>query len=499
MKAAPKLISKTRMMKGFRCTKAIYLNVFSPELEAPITPEQQALFDQGNAVGEEARKQFPGGVLVDNKPWDFIGSLKKTRSYIEDGSQIIFEAAFEHNGCYARADVIKFSSETKRWTIYEVKSSTKVKPEHIDDVGLQTWIIANAKLPIEQIYLLHLDPDCHYPDLSNLFRKVDVTEKLREKYPSVLPRVTEIVSTLQSASAPAIDIGQHCLEPNECGFQAACWKEKNIPEVSVFDLPQIRDKKWDFYKRGLIDLDAAPIEELSEIQRRALKAHTTGKRFVDADGIKKALSAWKFPLVFLDFETINPALPRYRGCGPYEHVPFQFSAHIWPETGAAIEHREYLHCEPTDPRADLISPLLQSCVGTGSVVTYYARFEIDRIKELIAFAPEHGESFGGIISRMVDPLPVIRDFIYDPGFKGSFSLKAVAPALLGNNFSYDGMLVSDGRTAQRGFEELIVCSDPKRKEELRQGMLEYCRKDTLVMVELVKWLFEASKEHDGSL
>ena len=88
-------------MRGYQCVKNIYLTIHHPELEAKITPEQQAVFDQGNEVGEAARKFFPGGVLIDNKPWDFFGSLKKTRELLAQKTEIIYEAAFEQQGCYA--------------------------------------------------------------------------------------------------------------------------------------------------------------------------------------------------------------------------------------------------------------------------------------------------------------------------------------------------------------------------------------------------------------
>lgn len=230
----PKLLSKTRLMKGYRCRKAIYLNIASPDLEAAITPDLQALFDQGNAVGMEARSRFPGGELVDCEPWDFVGSLKRTRDLLAAHTKTIYEAAFEYNGCYARADIIRYNQETKRWAIYEVKSSTKVKPEQLDDVGLQAWIMAKGGLPIEKIHILHLNPECKFPNLSNLFVEADVTAQLRESYPSILPKVQDIFAILKKDSPPPIDIGPHCLVPNECGFKNACWTERNIPQVSIF-------------------------------------------------------------------------------------------------------------------------------------------------------------------------------------------------------------------------------------------------------------------------
>ena len=123
MKPTPKSLSKTKLMKGYRCLKCIYLTVHQPELEAPITSETQALFDQGAMVGAKAREYYPGGKLIDNKPWDFTGALSKTRELLTNGTSIIYEAAFEYMGCYARADIIQYSPDTKHWRIFEVKSS----------------------------------------------------------------------------------------------------------------------------------------------------------------------------------------------------------------------------------------------------------------------------------------------------------------------------------------------------------------------------------------
>jgi Domain of unknown function(DUF2779)/Domain of unknown function DUF83 len=495
VKSLPKLLSKTKIMRGYRCLKNIYLTVHNPDLEAAVTPDQQALFDQGNFVGEEARKRFPGGVLIDNKPWDFFGSLKRTRELLAQKTEIIYEAAFEYNGCYARADIIQYSKDTQRWKIFEVKSSTKVKDEHIDDVGLQAWIMAKSGLPIEQISVLYINNACRFPNLQNLFVAQDLTEKLRSIYPEILPKVSEIFSVIQKDKLPSIDIGQHCTSPNDCGFKDFCWKEKNIPDVSVLDLPQLKTKKWEYYSQGILKLDDPRLSDLSPLQERVVQVFKSGARFVDASGIQGALKTWQFPLIFLDFETINPAIPRYEGTTPYQQVPFQFSVHIWPSPESELIHKEYLHVSKTDPRPNLIPALLQACGDRGSIVAYYGQFESSRITELAAYSSKSKKQLESLIERIVDPLPVIRNHVYDNKFAGSFSLKAVAPAILGDSHSYDGMLVANGTAAQRAFEELIDDETPQnRKDDLIRASLEYCEKDTLVMVELVKWLYrEADK------
>lgn len=491
MNALPKLLSKTKLMRGYQCHKSIYLTVHHKELEPPVTPEQQALFDQGHVVGEEARKRFPGGVLVDNKPWDFFGSLKKTRELLAAQTRVIYEAALEFKGCYARADIITYSEHSGRWTIYEVKSSTKVKEEHLDDVGLQAWIMAKSGLPIEQINIMHINTSCKFPHLKNLFTIEDVTDALRAKYLEITPKVTDIFKVLKNTEIPMVDIGPQCSSPIPCPFQKHCWEERNVPNVSVLNLPNMGDKKWELYKEGIVSLDDDRLNEITPLQKRIVDVYKTKERFIDIPGIKTAISGWTFPLVFLDFETINPAIPRYPQTSPYQQVPFQFSVHLLNSLEGEMKHKEYLHTDSTDPRPQLIPSLIEACGQSGTIVAYFSKFEIARIKELAEGFPEYEKDLVALLDRFVDPLPLLREFVYDDAFHCSFSLKSVAPALLGHEQSYEGMLVANGGDAQRAFEEILSLpvSDPRR-QLLVQASLEYCRKDTLVMVDLVKWLFQ---------
>lgn len=491
MKPIPQYLSKSKLMRGYRCLKCIYLTIHQPELEAPLTPDTLALFKQGNEVGAKAREYFPGGTLVDNSPWDFSGAINKTKNLIADGITTIYEAAFEYMGFFARTDIIQYSHETHRWRIYEVKSTTRVKPEHYDDVGVQAWIIAKSGLPIDQINLVHLNSDCRYPDLSNLFHQEDITTNIREKYLTIKPTIKNIYTTIQQPTVPDIDIGSYCLEPTECGFTEHCWQQKKIPDMSILNLPGMKDRKWDLYNDGVIALDDPRLSDLNALQERIVTCFKTNKRYIDIKPIQAELSNWQFPLIFLDFETINPAIPRYDGCRPYEQLPFQFSVHTWLSPNADITHTEFLHDSADDPRPTLIPALIQACGEQGSIVAYHAKFEIDRIKALAGYSAEYCDALTKLIDRFVDPLPLIRNTVYDNAFNGSFSLKAVAPALLGPSHSYKDMSVANGGDAQRAFEELISPNiAASKKLILRKAMLEYCKKDTFVMVDLVKWLYQ---------
>ena len=59
-------LSKSRFTAGLQCHKQLWWKVHEPDApELVASPAQQAVFDQGHRVGERAREEFPGGVLVD--------------------------------------------------------------------------------------------------------------------------------------------------------------------------------------------------------------------------------------------------------------------------------------------------------------------------------------------------------------------------------------------------------------------------------------------------
>ena len=76
----------------------------------------------------------------------------------------------------------------------------------------------------------------------------------------------------------------------------------------------------------------------------------------------------------------------------------------------------------------------------------------------------------------------------NPAFAGSYSLKAVLPALV-PEMTYEGMEVTNGQDAGLAWENLIRGSlDQAERERIRKALLAYCGQDTLAMIRLVKRL-----------
>ena len=497
----PKLISKAKILRGYQCDKSFYLSMHQKHLEPKPDQKLQALFDQTNRVVEFARQQYSNiytdSVIVENTPWDFVGALKKTKELLSLKTKVIFEAAFEYKGCFARIDMMIYNPQTERWQISEFKSTTKIKDEHLEDINLQTWIIANAGLPIEKISIFHINNLCTAPNFENLFIEVDVTEKLRELYSGVSNKLNLLFDTIKNESVPNVDLGLHCTKPNPCVFFDHCKSQKNIPIESIFNIPTLNEKKWDLYAKNMIDIfDPRLLEtdDLTEKQKRFLDVQKTKKRFTDTAEVKKALSTWQFPLIFLDFETMSYAIPVYEGSRPFQQVPFQFSIHVLNSIDdIKTEHYEFLSDEK-DPRLSLTKKLIEifkNYPQSSSVVAYYAKFEAGCLQDLADYFPQFSDELKSIQERLLDPLPIFREYIYDHQFKDSFSLKSVAPALLGIDASYTGLDIADGGEAQRAYGKLINSSTSDADKKLIiTNLLAYCKKDTQVLVDLVIWLFK---------
>jgi hypothetical protein len=232
---------------------------------------------------------------------------------------------------------------------------------------------------------------------------------------------------------------------------------------------------------------------LNERQRRACTSVQKGEPWFSEE-LGKELRSLKYPLFFMDFETVNSAIPRFPGMRPYDQLPFQWSVHVLREPGAEPEHHEFLATDTTDPRREFITSLCSVLGKSGSIVVYSA-FESQRLSELAAWLPEFAGRIKKIQRRLWDLLPVVRSHVYHPAFAGSYSIKKVLPALV-PGMTYEGMEVADGTDAGLAWESLVRGSlDQSEREKTRKALLDYCGQDTLALVRLVEKL----RMHHGGI
>lgn len=479
-------LSKSRFLAGCQCPLRLWNDLNRRELARPWTPVEQALFERGTEVGELARARWPGGTLVGFKPWERAEAVAETRRLIDDPAvPAIYEAAIEHEGVLVRADVLARNGDS--WDLVEVKSATRPDKEvYLNDVAIQHWVLDGAGLDVHRAGLLTLNRDYVWLggdyDLDALFVFNDFTIDTRAMFSDIATRVAELRAVAAAPEPPRIGIGPHCFDPYDCPYYGACSADTVFPDNPIDELHRLHPNRRALLEaEGIVEIRDIPEEfDLSPIQRRIREAVRTGRPWRSPD-LARALEAVERPLHYLDFEACGPAVPRYPGTRPYDTIPFQFSLHIEQSDGA-LEHREYLHTEQSDPRRPLAEALLGAFGASGSIVVY-SNYERRILNELAAALPDLSPQLTALISRLWDLLEVIRSHYYHPGFRGSFSIKDVHPALV-PDAGWDGLEISDGIAAALCYEQAIATDDEQSRRKVFAHLVEYCRKDTLAMVEL---------------
>ena len=170
---------------------------------------------------------------------------------------------------------------------------------------------------------------------------------------------------------------------------------------------------------------------------------------------------------------------------PYAQIPFQWSVHRQLVAGARLDHFEFLADSDEDPRQEFIELLCNVLGKRGHIVVYNAGFESQRLGELAEWLPEYRKRIRKIQERLWDLLPLVKRHVYHPEFRGSFSIKAVLPALV-PGMTYDQMEVAEGGQAGLAWDQMVrgEC-DPAERKRLRSAPLAYCQQDTLAMVRIL--------------
>jgi hypothetical protein len=485
----PLTLSKTRFTTGLQCHKLLWLKVHEPEAEELEVDEvQQAIFDTGTKVGEVARTYLGPGTLVDAPHWEKSKKVALTAAALKQGATRIFEASFEHLGVFAAVDALERREVGYR--LIEVKSSTKLKDEHLPDIAVQRWVVEGAGLPVVEAQLMHLNSKCAAPELADLFARTDAKEGSDALLPGIGPEV-EAQFKMLAGPEPTVEIGDHCFDPYDCPFVDRCWK--NVPRHHPGTLMNITPKKRAELKgMGITSIDRIPeTYKLTDRQTRQWRAVVDGAAVVDRAALAKELAAYDLDrIAFLDFETVAEAIPVWPGCHPYDQIPVQMSCHIQTRDGQ-LTHHAWIAEGPEDPRRECAREVVEACRGADIVVVWHESMEKGCLQRLALGAPELADELKDVTARIVDLKKVVEAGLYHPDFMGSYSLKPVVETLLPPEESYSKLPVGEGMLASVRLRRLMFEGEkivPAERERMRQELLDYCGHDTMVMVRLLTLL-----------
>ena len=481
----PSGLSKTLLLKGLQCPKALWLAKNPPDFELPEQPGLQAKFDLGTEVGVLAQQLFPGGVEVPFEGLSVAEQVEQTRALIEAGEKVIYEASFAYNGIFVKVDILVKNSEGECWKIYEVKMGTAVKEVNYNDVAIQDYVLENCGLSVCGNYLVHVDNSYVRSgelNVHGLFMAEDVRlEALKRQ--TRLPYVISYLREVLAEGEPDVDIGTHCTTPYECDFIPYCWR--HLPENSVFDLRGSGADKFAHYRSGQVTFEQLPLDALNPKQRQQVEATLTQEDTVDVAGVQEFLATLWYPLAHLDFETFNSPIPKFDGTRPYQQVPFQYSLHLQSEAGGDSQHFEFLAEPNIDPRRALIERLLADIPADACILTYNQAFEKGVLRELAVLFPDLAAQIELRIANLRDLMVPFRNrAVYKWRMNGSYSIKEVLPAMV-PELSYQGLEIADGYAAMRAYHQMCALEPGAELDKLRKELLAYCEMDTLAMVRIL--------------
>ncbi|MDS4020134.1 MAG: DUF2779 domain-containing protein [Candidatus Competibacter sp.] len=479
-------LSKSRLQAFRQCPKRLWLTVHRPDWQE-VSEETEQRFQIGFQVGDVARSLHPDGILIDTP--DAAEALALTRkALVEHPDRPLFEAAFQRDGVLVRADLLL--PEADGYRLREVKASTRVKDEHREDCAIQAWVIG-AALPLTGVELAHVDTAFVYPGGGD-YRGLLQSNLLDGDMAGLLPAVPQWIADARATLAgvePAIAIGSQCHSPYECPFQSHCGAgQPPQPDYPLGCLPRLSGQRWQgLMDQGITDVRHIPTDyPLTAKQARVARVIRSG--VAERDPVAATLlNGLAYPRYYLDFESLQVAVPLWVGTQPYQQLVVQWSCHVETAPGQLTQHA-FLAEGGDDPRRAFAEALVETVGDAGPVFVYNRSFEVGRLRELAQSYPDLAPALAALIARVIDLKPLTERYYCHPAMKGSGSLKAVLPTIA-PELDYGALAIGGGDAASGAWRELYhPDTSADRRAELRAALAEYCQRDTLALVRLATFL-----------
>lgn len=489
-----KLLTKSKYLYGLQCAKLLWISVNDKDRIPPPNKALEKKFEDGNIIGELATYVFPKGENINVE--DFKENLDKSKELLKKRIPL-FEASFLFNNLYSRADILNPVGDDE-WDIIEVKSSTKVKDLNVHDVSFQKYVYEKCGIKIRNCILMHLDKTYLKKGEINpkkLFVQTKITQEVSIAMNNINERIEDMIKVINSKKCPEFDID----DLGTIIYDNIAKDEfiDSLPKENVFQLYRGGVKSRDLYKEGIVKIKDIPDDQkLTKNQQIQRDCAINQKPHINKDKIKKFLDDLQYPLYYLDFEAMTPALPKYDHMKPYQHIPFQYSLHVVEKPGAKPKHISFLadgnNNNNNNPIPEFMQSLKDNLGDKGDIIVYSQVYEISKLKEAAALLPEFEDLvYNNFLKRIKDLLIPFRNFdYYDSRQKGKAGLKNVLPVM--SNLSYKELSINNGTDASLEFERITFDLDVKEEERLkvREALEKYCELDTRAEVEIIERLKE---------
>lgn len=508
------MLTKSDLMSFVQCPRKLWLEKNQLDVVRDPDPASERRMKEGLQAGEVSRELLRASST--SVLWPVAREDKQRAA--DDAMKLLdaspnlpaVEVPLYHDGVYARADAM-LPDEGGGYILDETKAVTfplatnKVDPGRPDlnlvlDAAIQMYLACSSGYLIGKVCLNLLDNQWKRPAdgaMTGLFRKMDVTDLAVDMFTDI-PSLIQQARDALAAPMPTCTTGKQCKSPHQCPFMTHC-KTLDPPQEAhpIELLPDSAGKKL---AKKLKDehgytsiLHPSPGELVGNnawLYQRIQEAHRTGQAFHDKESAKE-FEKLPYPRYYFDFEGIDLAIPKWEGIRPYEQIPYQWSCHIETAPGV-FEHREFLDLSGEDPSQFCVEAMLDTIdlEPNTPIFVFYKPYEDTRLKELAIRHPEHADAIEKLRNKLVDLLPIVKEYFYDPRMAGSFSIKKVLPCIA-PDLDYSKLDdVQDGIGAQLAYIKVAIDKSVSEDERLTidWNSRVYCRQDTWAMVEVAYFL-----------
>ena len=510
------ILTKTKITSGLQCHKKLWFDVHQK------IKIKKSVFNSGNRFGEVVRNNYKSGYgkFKDFSPYfafDYVANWTK-EAIKSNKINVIFEGAFIYLNTLVLTDVL--IRKKNGWELLEAKSSSELKPQHIEDTSIQSFVVKKCMKELGtnlvSVKLIHINKDFiykgdeNYKDLIN--DNTDITSEVFEKEKEV-PNYIEDLIPLASENSPCpnIEMGDHCKNPYSCDYQDRCKSllpKSNITSYRILPNPP-RNKEFKKYckDKGYKDLDLRKVldkflNEKSYKHKTIQNCHKTNNPWINKD-LKNVFKDLSWPFYFMDFEFVFQGVPIIKGTKPNERLPFQWSVHKWESIDKEMkssDHEFFLDFKDQNIERKFIENLLKAVGKQGTIFAHNAKgTEISILNQLKEKdnCKDLTDEIEKLISRIKDTLNIVKENFYSPLMNGSYKIKKIIN-VVPSSVSYDEKDNIEG--GQEASLAWFICTDPttdKNKEEQKKQkklLMDYCSKDTLAVYHLVKYLMEKTKD-----
>lgn len=506
-----RVLSKSSFLIARQCAKRLWLRSRGVDEPGSEDQHEDLLRDTAaNAIERLAQDLFPE--LQRLEPVDPVAWLKASAAAVV-ARRPVAQARFAPDDLLAVVDILEPRAEG--WFLWEVKASTievakpKVRALHCWDLAFQWHVLTKAGLPLIGCGIVLVRKDYVRPEgpveASALLHRLDVTDQVQ----ALLARVdTELASARRvvhdeheptawpAARCKAERGGKDGNRPSTCGhLQADGRCGALLPTDWVGYVPSLTpaQQRWmqaePERRMAAIDLDD---EELkwNPVQRAVVDATLRGRPWLDHQALRAALATIEWPVAYLDFEfDTQVAIPRWSGWRPYEPIPFQWAMCVQRAPGEPLgEVLSFLHEAETDPCGAFVAAMLEALPSAGSIVVHHQSAETTVVQRLAArLGGATARRLQGLAGRWRDTEQIAKRGYYHPAQRGSWSIKKLAPALVGRG--YDDLVVADGMAAVKAWRLLMSATiTPQERHKVRAYLLAYCGRDAALMHDILEAL-----------